>query len=359
MASAKSTIPSYRLHKATGQAVVTIDGKDRYLGKHGTPESRLRYERIITQRMQSGTVSASDFASGDGITVAELCLQYLRHATAYYVKDGKPTSELKNVKRAIKTLRETYASLPASEFGPLKLKHVRQRFVETRLSRVNCNRFTKIVIRIFAWGVSEELLPPGIAHGLREVKGLSPGRCGAPETDPVQPIDDETVRATMEHLPDQIKAMVRIQELLACRPGELVGMRPCDIDMSKDVWIYTPPSHKTQHHGKTRIIPIGPRAQLLLQPWLPSFPGQHVWRSHRGSHLTVIGYRGAIRRACLDAGVPVWGPNRLRHNGASAIRHRAGIDAAQVILGHANVQVTQIYAERNIEAACRVAAAIG
>jgi hypothetical protein len=26
--------PRYRLHKKTGQAVVTIDGKDIYLGKH-------------------------------------------------------------------------------------------------------------------------------------------------------------------------------------------------------------------------------------------------------------------------------------------------------------------------------------
>jgi hypothetical protein len=28
-------IPSYRLHKPTGQAVVTIDGKDHYLALHG------------------------------------------------------------------------------------------------------------------------------------------------------------------------------------------------------------------------------------------------------------------------------------------------------------------------------------
>jgi hypothetical protein len=32
--------PSYRLHKRTGQAVVTIDGKDIYLGKHGSRPSK-------------------------------------------------------------------------------------------------------------------------------------------------------------------------------------------------------------------------------------------------------------------------------------------------------------------------------
>ena len=31
--------PKYRLHRASGQAVVTLDGKDRYLGPFGTTES--------------------------------------------------------------------------------------------------------------------------------------------------------------------------------------------------------------------------------------------------------------------------------------------------------------------------------
>jgi hypothetical protein len=30
--------PSYRHHKGTGQAVVTLNGQDCYLGVHGTPE---------------------------------------------------------------------------------------------------------------------------------------------------------------------------------------------------------------------------------------------------------------------------------------------------------------------------------
>ena len=41
-------VPSYRLHKPTGRAVVTIDGRDHYLGKHGTPES-LRHYRVLME----------------------------------------------------------------------------------------------------------------------------------------------------------------------------------------------------------------------------------------------------------------------------------------------------------------------
>ena len=49
MSSTASRTPKYRLHKPTGQAVVTIDGKDRYLGKHGTAESREGYDRLIAE----------------------------------------------------------------------------------------------------------------------------------------------------------------------------------------------------------------------------------------------------------------------------------------------------------------------
>jgi hypothetical protein len=33
-----SRIPSYRLHKPSGQAVVTINGKDIYLGRFNSPD---------------------------------------------------------------------------------------------------------------------------------------------------------------------------------------------------------------------------------------------------------------------------------------------------------------------------------
>lgn len=32
--------PAYRKHKASGQAIVTLDGNDFYLGPHGTKASR-------------------------------------------------------------------------------------------------------------------------------------------------------------------------------------------------------------------------------------------------------------------------------------------------------------------------------
>jgi integrase len=50
-----------------------------------------------------------------------------------------------------------------------------------------------------------------------------------------------------------------------------------------------------------------------------------------------------------------WHPNQLRHNAATDARGRAGVDAAQVILGHSSVKTTEIYAETNIDAAIEYA----
>jgi hypothetical protein len=39
-------VPKYRLHKTTGRAVVTIDGRDFYLGPYNSPESRAKYDEL-------------------------------------------------------------------------------------------------------------------------------------------------------------------------------------------------------------------------------------------------------------------------------------------------------------------------
>ncbi len=54
MANATLRTPSYRLHKPTGSAVVTLDGRDVYLGKYGTPVSRAEYDRILAEWLVNG-----------------------------------------------------------------------------------------------------------------------------------------------------------------------------------------------------------------------------------------------------------------------------------------------------------------
>jgi integrase len=62
--------------------------------------------------------------------------------------------------------------------------------------------------------------------------------------------------------------MIELQRLTGMRPGEACQMRTCDIDVSGKVWVYVPGSHKTEHHGKARMVYLGPRAQVILSSWI-------------------------------------------------------------------------------------------
>jgi hypothetical protein len=54
-----------------------------------------------------------------------------------------------------------------------------------------------------------------------------------------------------------------------------------------------------------------------------------------------------------------WHPHRLRHNAATRLRKEFGLDVAQVVLGHATLAVTQVYAERDVAAAKEVMRKVG
>ena len=50
-------VPAYRLHKARNLANVTIDGRDVYLGRYGSEESKAKYERVIGEWLARGRAS--------------------------------------------------------------------------------------------------------------------------------------------------------------------------------------------------------------------------------------------------------------------------------------------------------------
>jgi integrase len=125
---------------------------------------------------------------------------------------------------------------------------------------------------MFKWAVSNEHLPPSDFHGLQAVDGLHAGRGNAREPIPVKPVSAEHVAAVLPLVSKPVRAMIEVQALCGARPGEVARMRGQDIDRSAPVWIYHPGRHKTQGIGKRRVIPLGPRAQEVLKPWLKDDP---------------------------------------------------------------------------------------
>jgi len=384
--------PKYRHHKAKGLAVVTIGGRDIYLGKHGSAASKLEYRRLIAEYLQRDGVSPQN--AQDEITVSEVMAAYIAHAKRYYRKHGKPTREFGMVLEVCRAIKPLYGKALAIDFGPLAMKTVRQTFVDNGIARRHINKQVDRIKRMFKWAAAEELIPSDVPQALSMVAGLRRGRTEAHDNPPILPIEGEFIDATLEHLSSIVADMVSFQRATGCRPEECCSLRPCDVDRSGDVWVYKPSTHKTEHHGRTRLIFVGPQAQAVLLRYLARDAQAYCFRpcdsedkrranatakrvtpfkygNKRGTNrvrnpkwkagekYSTGSYRRAIHRACDKAGVDRWSPNRLRHSAATEIRKRFGLEAAQVTLGHASADITQVYAERDNTLAIEVAAKIG
>jgi hypothetical protein len=73
MARRRNTIPSYRLHRASGQAVVTLNGVDHYPGLHDTEASRQEYDWVTAQWLARGR-TLPRFPGAAALTVKALIL---------------------------------------------------------------------------------------------------------------------------------------------------------------------------------------------------------------------------------------------------------------------------------------------
>jgi len=364
-----------------------------YLGPWGSSETVQRYHREIAEWIERG---CSPKVSQHEITVMELCAAYIQHAESYYVRrDGTPTSELQRVKMALNALKEMYGFIPAIQFGPNALRALRQSWIDKKvkrtetkrtLSRKTVNDLTAEVKRCFKWGVAHELIPGTVHHALTAVEGLRRGRSEVRETEPVKPVPQKHIDAAKRHASRQVAAVIDLQLLTAARSGELLGLRPIDFDTKGKVWIATIHDHKTSYCGRERVLYFGPKAKAIVKSFMVNRPLDAFLFSPREAETeryakckkhrhqpteapktdrqlrdryTPDTYRRAIEYACSAAGVPVWTPHRLRHNAATDIRRQYGLEAAQLMLGHARADVTQIYAEVNSTKAIEIAAKRG
>ncbi len=392
----KNDIPSYRRHRASGQAVVTLNGVDHYLGRFGTPESKAEYDRILAEWITRGRRLPETKGSGsDSLLVKELVLGYFSH-----LAPTLPEVEVDKLKRALKPANELFGETPAQDFGPVRFKAVRQKMVDTGLCTSTIKQRLGVVRRMVAWGVENEMLPGDALHKLEAVAPLKPGRdAKAPRK--VLPVSDSDLDAVLPFLTPTVRTMVALQRLTGMRPAEVCRVTMAQIDRTVDPWLYRPSRHKNSHREQDRVIPLGPRAQELLAGWLKADPDaplfspresrQHfdahrphgedstekrreAWRrywhnynrKHRkkrrpaaGETYSTRSYGNCVTVACRKAGVPAFRCNRIRHSYATKVRKDHGLEAAQVLLGHASADVSQVYAERDLAKAVEIAKKIG
>jgi integrase len=381
------------LHKPSGLAVVTLGGKDRYLGRYGSPESRATYDRLIAEWL-AGNRQREPGRQPSPLTISEMILAVWHMAEKHYrTPDGEPTGELDNLRDALRPLRRLYGNTAATAFGPLALRSVREDMIRGGLCRKTINARINRIRRAFRWAASIELIPGSIPQALASVPGLQPGRSAARESKGVSPIAWEIVESTLPHLPRQVAAMVQVMRFSNCRAADVVLLRGCDLQMNGDLWVFRPRHHKNAWRGHERVIYLGSQAQEVIRPFLKAdlqaflfSPRDAVEEHHarrraaRSTRRTpselrrrrrpsprwiphdryqVNAFQQAIRRACRRAGLSTWSILQVRHARASEIRDRYGVEGAAASLGHRRVETSQIYAEHNDRLSRDIAREVG
>lgn len=307
-------IPKYRLNKTSGRAVVTLNGVDHWLGKYDSPESREKYDRLLAEWLASGRQSSK--ASTPDLTIIELIARFWSHVEAFYRKpDGSLSGEAENYRLALRPLKELYGSSLAAEFGPMTFRAVREKAIQIGWCRSHLNRQMGRIKHMFEWAVSEELLPPAVHQSLVTVKGLRRGKTDARESERVRPIPDPQIDAIRPFVSRQVWAMIELQRTTGMRPGEVIAMRACDIEMTGETWTYVPAHHKTEHHGHDRILYLGNRCQELLRPFITPSMSKHLF-SPAAAEAERLEALHAARKTPLSCGNRP-GTNRVRRRSAA------------------------------------------
>jgi integrase len=326
----RTRTPKYRRQReASGhdRAFVELNGKRIHLGTWNSPESRQLYDRLVAEWLANHRTLPVE-TPRDGLTVMELVARFWLHAETYYRgPDGRPSGELSNYRDALRPLCHLYGPTPAPNFGPKSLDALRQWMIKKGLARSYINRTVSRMIAVFRWGVAEELVEPFVYQRIKAVRGLRKNRSAARESKPVTPATQEQVDGVRPFVSRQVAALIDLQLLTGARSGELLKLRPIDIQMGDDVWTYTPSQHKTLHHGHKRTIYFGPKALAVLQQFMAGrpvdaylFSPREAERERRvkspthrrnrqkpnkretnrelGHHYTRESYRRAVARAC-------------------------------------------------------------
>lgn len=341
------------------------------------------------------------------LSLHELCSRYLSWAAVYYRdSDGNQTQEPTKIFYTLNPLSEKFGNSFADELRPRHIKQYRDKLIKAGLARSTINMRVDIIKRMYRWAAENELVTNSAMYEVLSVKALAKNRSDAVETSKVTGVAWDIWQKTIKHMPPTLATMVQVQFYGAMRPQDICQMCAVDITTKGDVWIYEPGKHldpnagkhKLAYQGRTRKVYLGPHCQELLKPFLgrdllnPMFMPQEAqdqrndarraaytppdeaagdyrtWKSassrRRGNAryrpcYTVHAYRTAIKDVCKAHNIPHWTPNQLRHAAKDFYEDKYGVEVASKMLGHAKLETTQVYGEKQMREAMEAARKLG
>jgi integrase len=386
-------IPKYRKHSTRDFGFAEYRGKRiRFRGRYKSRESIAEYHEFVAKAQREAVEPRLPPPSAPGVmSVAELCGRFIRHAEQRYAAGGK-RGEFQQMRLAVDHLVRwgTFGSLRVVDFTPLRLAEYRDRLANRRrkplkgapdeerptLKRGYVNSMLVRVKMIFKWGVSQEMVPVDTWRALTAVEPLRRFKSTATEPvkkKPARPRDFVPIR---KFVSPTIWTMILVQHYTGARGDSVCNMKPEQIDRTRTPWIWKA-KHKGDARGIDLTIHIGPRCRKHLEPFLAKCkPGQYVFRPRAvrecvryRDHYDSQSYRQAVKHGiakCNTARVargrkPIreFRPHELRHGRGHFIRANFNLEATAAVLGHRSLRVSQIYSERRLDLAVKVAESTG
>ncbi|MGL4942098.1 MAG: tyrosine-type recombinase/integrase [Thermoguttaceae bacterium] len=347
-----SRLPSLRLH-TKGYFFIRVAGKDHYLGKDKA-EAKVQARLLLADYLREQPASPVRSPASE-LTIEEIAVEFLLEVKQRFERNTNDTGSYGRYKSAIQLLLDVHGKDKPSQFGPLALKRLRERLITQGLARATINTRIDIIRACFRWAVENELCPPSVSQALQAVMGIRAGHSTVKASKKVRPVPLDIVEKTLPHLPSVVADLVQFQMHSGMRSSEMLQLRACDIDMSRDVWRYSPKVHKGAWRGKERVIFFGPHCQEILRPYLESvgddterylFSPKDSLAKHKakrraerrtkvqpsqqnrakenpkkspGDKYRRDSYRNAILRACKRANIPHWFPHQIRKSRSHSV----------------------------------------
>jgi len=358
-------VPSYRLHRPSGLAVVTLRGVAYYLGKYGSEESKARYRKLIAEYMATGLTPTN----GKPLSVVEAVERF----TAAVVRQSADPANESHYRNALAPLLQLFGGEPVASIGPLRFREIRAVYPALGWSVTHCNAQADRLRRFLRWLVTEEQFPAEKLVAIKALPRLTV-REAAPGRGSYAPVSWDVVSATLEDCTWPIRGLVNFLWWTSARAGEAVQLSANLIRQDgvmelpdgesltlAGVWIFRPVLHKTRAKGHERFILIGPRGQKMVHPYLRpglAFSPRDV-TSRAGESYGAVSLGRAVARAAERVGVSHWHPHQLRHAAATRFRAAGGLEVARILLGHAPATVTERYARPDWHRAAQVICEVG
>ena len=155
----------------------------------------------------------------------------------------------------------------------------------------------------------------------------------------------------------QVRDIIEVLLGTAMRPGEVLALRPCDVEDRTTGMVVAVTGTVVQHKGKgavrqgrpktdasIRRIPVPEFAAAVLRRRLDGVPpGRTVFANRTGGPLSPYNVRRTFREFLVGAGLADSGISLrwYRRTGATVVARGLGSDAAAAFLGHTSTAITE------------------